>query len=222
MDGDTNQKLDQLYDDVQSIKSVIRQKKSTLHQVLHPRHLRLSMLFIGFCISLFSLVYYFLMLRYVNFSTVPPQTRQIYIISMSLMVVVLLSLFFVFWSKSMANNKIKGSGELWEQALDSIFSFRIFNLLFPVRVLGFYFVITFIEKDMLYFIVPTLSIVVGLQANFLGCITETRNYVIGGYWYLVTALITLIYANSIPTPLAVFFSLGCGSLLFGLLPNSKA
>jgi hypothetical protein len=218
MAKETSQKLDQLYDEIQSIKGVIRQKKSTLHQVLHPRHLRLPMLLIGICISLFSLVYYFLMLRYEDLSTIPQETRQVYIISMFLMVVVLISLFSVFWSRSMAKNKIKGSGD----ALDSIFSFRIFNLLFPVRILALYFIITFIEKDMLYFIVPTLSIVVGLQANFLGCITETRNYVIGGYWYLVTALIALIYADSIPTSLAVFFSLGCGSLLFGLLPNSKA
>jgi hypothetical protein len=221
MAEEANQKLDQLYDEIQSIKGVIRQKKSTLHQVLHPRHLRLPMLFIGIGISLFSLVYYFLMLKYVNFSNVPPQTRQIYNISMSLTVVALFSFFCVFWARSKVNNKIKGGGDVLD-VLDSLFSFRIFNLMFPVRILGFYFVITFIEKDMLYFIVPTLSIVVGLHANFLGCITETRNYVIWGYWYLGAALITLIYANSIPTPLAVFFSLGCGSLLLGLLPNSKA
>ena len=59
MAEETNQKLDQLYDDVQSIKSVIRQKKSTLHQVLHPRHLKLSMLFIGIGILAIVLCLYF-------------------------------------------------------------------------------------------------------------------------------------------------------------------
>ncbi len=217
MGEETNQKLEQMLDEIHSIKGVISQQKPTLHRVLHPRHLRFSMLLIGISTSVFSWVYYYLMQQYLSFTFIPQQIRSIYMTLLWMTVVALLAIFFIFWSRSMAKNGSKGSSSVWS----SIFSFRIFNLIFPVRILALYFIFTFIQNGMLYFIVPTLAIAVGLQANFLGCMTETRNYVIGGYWYLLTALITLIFADSISTSIAVFFSLGCGSLLFGLLPNKE-
>lgn len=217
MTEDTNQKLEEMFEDIQSIKSIISQKKSNLYRVLNPKHARFSMLLIGISISVFSWIYYYLLQQYDSISSVPQLTRNIYLSLLALTVAILLYVFFVFWSRSMAKNGSKNSDDVWS----SIFSFRIIHLLFPIRILGLFFIITFIENGMLYFVVPTLSIVVGLQANFLGCMTETRNYVIAGYWYLITAVIIIILVDSIPTPLAVILSLGCGSLIFGLLPNSE-
>ncbi|MBT4267824.1 MAG: hypothetical protein HN580_14860 [Deltaproteobacteria bacterium] len=215
MAEDTNQKLKQMLEEIQSIKSIISQKKPTLQRVLHPKHARLSMFLIGIGISVFSWIYYYLVQQYVSFSAVPQKIRSAYISLLSLTVIALIGLFFVFWSRSMAKDGNKKS----DGVLSAIFSFRIFHLIFPVRILGLVFVLYLFERGMLYFIVPTLSIVVGLQFNFLGCMTETRNYVIGGYWFLVTAVIILVEPMS--TPLAIFFSLGCGSLVFGLLPNPE-
>lgn len=216
MAEDSNQKFNEMLEEIHSIKSIISQKKPALQRVLHPRHLRISMLFIGIGISIFSWIYYYLVQQYIHFSSVPQQIRSIYILLLSLTAVALSCGVFVFWSRSMAKNGRKDGGDV----LSSIFSFRIFHVIFPVRLLGLVLIFYFFEKGMLYYIVPTLSIAVGLQANFLGCMTETRNYIIGGYWYLGTAVI-LILADAIPTSLAVFLSLGCGSLLFGLLPNSE-
>ena len=217
MENSTNQQLAHMMDEIQSIKNIIHQKKPVLRIVLHPKHLKIFMLLTGISVSIFSLVFYYLEQRYGNYSLSPALIRQIYVRLAALVGATLYVLFFVLWLKSLRKNGGKLTGEdVWS----AYFSFRVINLLLPVRLIAVALIMYCIEQDMTYYIIPIISIAIGLQCNFLGCITETRNYIIGGYWYMITAGIIFL-SNSIPGSLAVLLSLGCGSLVFGLLPNSE-
>lgn len=176
------------------------------------------MLLTGISISVFSLVYHlYIEQQYGGLSTSPDLIRKTYGGLAALVGAALLVILVIFGSKSLRKNGGKLTGEyVWSW----LFSFRVFHLLFPVRLITFIFIIHFVTEDMVYFIIPLVSLAIGLQFNFLGCITETKNYVISGYWYLTTGAIIFL-SNSIPGSLAVLLSLGCGSLLFGLLPNPE-
>ena len=217
MDNQTNQQLAQMTSEIQSIKNILYQKKPHLRAVLHPKHLKLFMLLTGISISVLSLVFYYLEQRYGGFSTSPDLIRNAYGGLAMLVGISLFGLLFVFWSRSLKKNEGKLTGEhVWS----AFFSFRVFHLMFPVDLLALLLIIYCIDQDMAYYIIPILSIHIGLQFNFMGCITETKNYVIGGYWYM-TAGVIIFLSNSIAGSLAVLLSLGCGSLLFGLLPNPE-
>ena len=123
MAEDTNQKLKQMLEEIQSIKSIISQKKPTLQRVLHPKHARLSMFLIGIGISVFSWIYYYLVQQYVSFSAVPQKIRSAYISLLSLTVIALIGLFFVFWSRSMAKDGNKKS----DGVLSAIFFISYFS-----------------------------------------------------------------------------------------------
>jgi len=66
-----------------------------------------------------------------------------------------------------------------------------------------------------YYIVPTISIGLGLLYNFFGSMTEIRQWLISGYWFLGSGILSLVFP--MPTPIAVSVSLGCGLLLFSVL-----
>ncbi|MBU2646404.1 hypothetical protein KKI24_16980 [bacterium] len=217
MENATNQQLTQIMGEIQSIKSIIHQKKPVLHILLHPKHLKIFMLLTGISVCFFSLVHYYFEQRYGSFSASPPPIPGVYYFLAALVGIVLWCLFFVFWSKSLRKNGGKFTGD---HAWSGVLSFRVINLILPVRLIALVLIIYCIKYEMLFYIIPTLSIAIGLQFNFLGCITDTRNYVIGGYWFMTTAVIIFLN-NSIPGSLAVLFSLGCGSLLFGFLPNPE-
>jgi hypothetical protein len=66
-----------------------------------------------------------------------------------------------------------------------------------------------------YYIIPTISITYGLFYNFLGSIIEVKQWLLTGYWLLITGLGVLVF-NRIPVPIAVSITMGCGMLLFTL------
>lgn len=217
MENVTNQQLTQMMDEIKSLKSIINQKKPILHILLHPRHLKLFMLLTGISVSLFSLVFYFLEQRFGSFGTTPDIIRRGFATLATLVGMILFCLLFVFWSNSLKKSGGKLSvGHVWS----SLFSFRVVHLLAPVRLMAFIFIVYCLDQNLHYYIIPILSIAIGLQSNFLGCITETINYVIGGYWFMIAG-VYIALVPSIPGPLAVLLSLGCGCLLFGFLPNPE-
>ena len=215
MTDPASQQKAQMMEEIQSIKKIIYQKKPVLNTVLHPKHLKLVMLLTGISISLFSLVLYSLEQRYGSYGLLPASIKKVYTWLAALIGAALYVLFFVLWLRSL---KKSGSNLTGEHFWSALFSFRVVNITLPVRVLSFILFIYFIQHKMTYYIIPVLSIEMGLLFNFFGCITETKNYIIGGYWFLITAAVIFLYPL-IPGSLAVFLSVGCGSLLFGLLPN---
>ena len=217
MEDLNNHDMTQIMEEIQSIKKIIYQKKPVLNTVLHPKHLKFIMLLIGISISVFSLVLYFLEQRYESYSLLPTSIKDIYTWLAVLVGAIIFVLFFVLWLKSLKKSSSKLTGEHFWSA---ILSFRVFNVTFPIKIISFILIVYCLEHDMAYYVISILSIGVGLTLNFLGCMTETKNYIIGGYWFMTTAVIIFLYPL-IPVSLALLFSMGFGSLIFGFLPTSE-
>ena len=85
-----------------------------------------------------------------------------------------------------------------------------------MMLLIIFLAIYFIYKNIPYYIVPACSIGIGLLYNFIGSLTEIRQYLILGYWFLVTGTGVLIF-NGIPAPISISLTFGGGLLIFSAL-----
>jgi hypothetical protein len=99
--------------------------------------------------------------------------------------------------------------------MKEFFSYRIVHIYVPLIFLSVFLCVYLIRQNSAYYIIPTISITLGLFYNFLGSIIEVKQWLIAGYWLLITGLGVLLL-GPMPAPVAVSISLGCGILLFAL------
>jgi hypothetical protein len=211
----TENNIDKLLEDISSIKTVINRNKPILQLLLHPARLRLFFLVVGLNLIAVCLVLFFLIQHYGYFAAIPYPGRGI--IYMVLAVDVILIQVFkrrVFLSSA---QKIDPKLTLLTLmgVLKEIFSFRIIHVYVPIMVLVILFGFYFGLHQIPYYIVPTISIGVGLLYNFIGSIIDIRQYLLFGYWTLVTGVLAVLYPV-VPALIVLAVSIGGGMLLMSL------
>jgi hypothetical protein len=208
----TENNIDKLLEDISSIKTVINRNKPILQLLLHPARLRLFFLVVGLNLIAVCLVLFFLIQHYGYFAAIPYPGRSI--IYMVLAVDAILIQVFkrrVFLSSA---QKIDPKLTLMG-ALKEIFTFRIIHVYVPIMVLVILFGFYFGLHRMPDYIVPTISIGVGLLYNFIGSIIDIRQYLLFGYWTLVTGVLAVLYPV-VPALIVLAVSIGGGMLLMSL------
>lgn len=205
--------IDKLLEDISSIKNVITKNKPLLQQVLNPAHFRLFTLLAAISVIGFSMLIFFLMQHYGSFSSIPRTTRYVIFAAMAA--------DFVFMQILKRRTFLKTGKRIDPtftigRLLKEFFTDRIAHVYVPMMVLIIYLTIYFINKNVPYYIVPAGSIGIGLLYNFIGSLTEIRQYLIVGYWFLITGMGVLIF-NSIPVPISISITFGCGLLIFSTL-----
>lgn len=205
--------IEKLLEDISSIKSVINKNKPLLQQVLNPAHFRLFTLLAAISIIGFCLLIYFLMQHYGNFSSIPRATKFIIFAAMAadwIFMQIMKRRTFLRTGKRIDPTFTIG------RLLKEFFTYRIAHVYVPMMILIIFLSIYFIYQDVPYYIVPVLSIGVGLLYNFIGSFTEIRQYLILGYWFLITGIGVIIF-NTIPAPISLSITVGCGLLIFSAL-----
>jgi hypothetical protein len=96
-----------------------------------------------------------------------------------------------------------------------LFSHRYVHILVSITVLIVFLCIFFIVQGIPYFIIPAISICFGLL-GIASAILDIRHSLVMGYWFLITGIGTIIF-NSIPSPIALSISIGCGFLMVSIL-----
>jgi putative flippase GtrA len=213
MDTLNSGKIEKLLEDISSIKSVINKNKPLLQQVLNPAHFRLFTLLAAISIIGFALLIYFLMQHYGNFSDIPPPARYVIFAAMAA------DWFFMQYLKRrifMTTGKRIDPTFTIRRLLKEFFTYRIAHVYVPVMVLIIFLIFYFIYENIPYYIVPAVSIGVGFLYNFIGSFTEIRQYLILGYWFLITGVGVIVF-NNIPAPISLSITLGCGFLIFSAL-----
>ena len=204
--------IDKLLEDISSIKTVINRNKPLLQRLLHPARLRQFFLIVGLNLIAVCLVLFFLIQHYGYFTAIPYPGRVI--IYMVLAIDVILIQIFkrrVFLSSAQKiDPKLTLMGILKE-----IFTFRIIHVYVPIIVLVILFGFYFGHHRIPYYIVPTTSIGVGLLYNFIGSIIDIRQYLLFGYWTLVTGVLATLYPV-VPALIVLAVSIGGGMLLMSL------
>ena len=213
MDTIDGGQIEKLLEDISSIKSVINKNKPLLLQVLNPAHFRLFTLLAAISVIGFAMLIYFLMQHYGSFSDIPRTTRYIIFAAMAG--------DWVFMQYLKRRTFLKTGRRIDPtftigRLLKEFFTYRIAHVYVPVMVLMIILIIYFIYKNVPYYIVPAVSIGAGFLYNFIGSFTEIRQYMIIGYWFLITGVGVIIF-NNIPAPISLSITIGCGLLMFSAL-----
>lgn len=211
--ADTKDKqIDQLIEEITSIKSIINKNKSLLRQVLLPVHFRLLSILSGISIIFFSMVFYYFIDRFGSYSFIPGIIKLTLYIAIMLDIVLLGAMKYVNFMKPLIKiNRHYTIGRL----MSEFFTFRIVHMYVPLLVLSTCICLYLAHHNSAYYIIPTLSITMGLFYNLIGSIIEVRQWLIAGYWLLITGLGALLL-GPMPVPVALSISLGCGLMLFAL------
>jgi len=207
-----DKQIDQLIEEISSIKSIINKNKSLLRQVLLPAHFRLLALFTGISIILFSMVFYYFMERYGGYSFIPNRIKMILFVAIMVALVLQGTLKYSNFMKPLL--KIDSRYTIG-RLLSEFFTFRIVHVYVPLFVLALCICSYLAKQGNAYYIIPTISITIGLFYNFIGSIIEVKQWLLSGYWLLITGLGVLLL-GPIPAPVAVSISMGLGLLLFAL------
>lgn len=212
MADSTKQQIDTVLSEIESLKLIVNQNKTMLHQVSQPVHFRLPSLLIGGVVLLFSFLFYFFTGYFGTYDAVPGHVKMALYGAIWVIGVIILPLMMKLWGNSFKkqNNELN-----LERVLNCFVSFRMYTFIFPVEVTGLVFAIYFCLNIDPYYAIPTFAVIFGLRHTLLGCVAESFQWSINGYWFLGTALFVAL--NPIPAPWAAGLTFGCGFMLFGFV-----
>lgn len=213
MDKLNNEQLEKLLEDISSMKAVINRNKQFLQQLLNPGRYRYYLLMLALVSISFSLVIFILMQHYGGYGVIPGTIRLwIHISIIAAVVLTQILKITIFGASALSIDKRYTFG----RAFKELYSYRIAHLWVPATVAAVVLVVFFIINDIPYFIIPTVAVFYGLLSNLMGPLLGLKPALPLGYWLLGTGMITVVF-NSIPAPLAVIMTYGCGMLLFSIL-----
>jgi len=212
MDQIDNQQIDKFLNDISTIKNVLNRNRGPLQKILIPSQFRVLGYVSGFGIILFCLLFYFLIQYFHKYGDIPLFLKVIIYIAIALYVILL---GFIKWGAILSSAKQTDPKMTLSRVLKEFFIFRVRHIYVPIVILYTFFIIFFISIGKAYYIIPTITIAIALMYNFLGSITGIRQYLIGGYWFLITGILSVVF-NSISPLFALAGSLGCGLLVFAV------
>lgn len=212
MEAIDNEQIDKLLEDIASIKEVINRNRPVIQQVVNLAHFRLLMLLSGASVIFFSLFYHFLDQYYGDYSTVPLKLKWGFYTGIAVVAVVLSIMKQRLYLSSI--KKIDPSLTLswW---FKEIFSTGFAHIYFSSILTNIFLIIIFIVKDIPFYIVPLLSIWIGLL-GISGAMLRIRYTLVMGYWFLITGLLLLIF-NTVPLFIALIITFGTGFLIMAVL-----
>lgn len=213
-----DRQLQKLLDDIASIKSVISENHQIIKQLLLPIHFRvISFLAAIFIIGLSAAYYYFLLIHG-SYYQIPKDIRIFLLIVIGISYLTVVSLKRILWIKSVHKiNKEITFGQL----VKNIYSYQLFHVWIPIFALMIYLIVHLCLVDAEYYIVGVASIGMGIIYNSIGGFTRIWQYLVTGYWLIVTGLLSLLFDDISPFVwLAV--SPGLGFFIFALISGNSA
>jgi len=208
----TDSQVDKLLRDISSIKATISQNRHVIRLILLPAHFRLLYLLFGLSVIGFSVAFHLLIRHHGSFEAIPTIIKST-VYTAIVMDWILLGL--IKWLK-LADSLSKIDKRFTVPFfLQEFFSFRIVHVYLPLLTLMICMSIIFVQRSANFYVIPTVAVGLGLVHNFIGSVTQIRQWLISGYWFLATGLF-LLAKGSIYAPLAASLSLGVGCLLFAV------
>ncbi|MBU2510353.1 hypothetical protein KJ966_03410 [bacterium] len=209
--------VEKLLEDVASIKSAIDSNRPLIKQLLLPIHFRIISLIAGMAFIVLSSLYYFLLNQYGDYSGIPIMIRTILIAIIAVLYIALIVLKRVLWVKSV---KKIDQQITFGQLVKSFYRFQLIHVWIPIILLLLFVSIYLYLMDGQQYIVPIIAIGVGIIYNSIGSVTRIKQYIITGYWLIITGILPLLF----PTVSALIYlalSMGCGLLLFTAISGTK-
>ena len=207
-----NKQVEKLLEDIASIKEVINKNKPILQQVADLTHFRLLSLLSAISVAIFSILFYFLLNIYGSHNAIPGKYKWIIYIVMAVIYLALAIMKQRLYLSSVKKlDKNLTLRWLYKELFSSGFAHLYFSSIFLIVLL----VVFYITNDIAYFIIPSLSIFIGLL-SISGAMLHLKHALVMGYWFFITGIFFIIF-NTIPASIAVLITFGLGFLLMSVL-----
>lgn len=210
--------VDKLLEDIASIKSVLTENKPLLKHLLLPVHFRLLTLLAGLAVIGISALYYFLLQRYGSYADIPQVLRMGSLVFVLILYLVLVVLKRILWIKSL---KRMGSDITFGRLVKSLYSYQLLHVWLPIMVMAAFLIVYLCWMDVERYIVSVVGIALGIIYNSIGGIARIKQYMVTGYWFLVTALGPFLFPQVSAWILLAVSSGGAMLLFFMISGNSQ-
>ena len=217
MDQIDSQQIDKFLNDISTIKNVLNRNRGPLQKIFTPSQFRLIGYVSGFGIIFLCLLFHFLIQHFRTYGGIPLFLKVIIYVAIALCVILL---GFIKWGAILSSVRQTDPKMTMIRVLKELFIFRVRHIYGPIFILYTFFIIFFIYIGKPFYIIPTIIIAFGLWYNFIGSITGMRQYLIGGYWFMITGILSVIF-NFVPPLIVLAGSLGLGLLVFAVSISFK-
>lgn len=208
--NDYYKKYEEFENNLKILKDIIKQNSNLLRFISFSRPFKSLSLISSITIFIFSLTFYFLIEKFNDFNNIPFYTKTITFILLFIAIVIL--------------GYIKIKGIMQEAAkIDSSFNFfkllkSFYNKHISIMYFAYFFTIIFllfflINNKLSIYIINMLSILFGLFILQFTYFTFSKEFIILGFWLLLTGLITLFFINIFHPLIILSITFGFGFLL---------
>jgi len=212
-----DEQIEKLIDDIASIKTVIMQNKPAIRQLLLPLPFRRFLLITGSIIIIYSVLIYFLISQFGTHAAIPKFYKNIFYFLLILTWLGLIFMKYSTWLRTL--KKIDGKYTL-RRAFKEFLTQRVIHVILPITFITIFLVIYLVHYEAYRFIVPAAAIGSGFIYNFLGSMTDIKQYLIAGYWLLISGTLIIAF-STIPIPIALAVSMGCGQILLAAISHRE-
>jgi len=213
MSSISENEIDKLLGDIKSIKNVIGRNQPLIQQIMLPANFRMTSFLIGLSVIGFSLVFYFLIDKYGSYDGIPDGIRSLMWFLLIVDYILLGILKRFFWLRSV---KRFDRDITFSQIVRELYSVQAYHAWVPLVFLMILISIYLVFRGQAYYVVPTISIGMGIGYNLLGALTAIRQYLIAGWWLIISGAGVLVFPD-LSVVIALIVSLGCGLLLFAII-----
>jgi hypothetical protein len=216
----SREQVDRLAEDIAFVKKAIEKNSSILRQIDFRSSLRLVTLLSALAIFFFCGLFHVLMKHYGGFSGIPLSIKAIVFCAIVLVTVVIGLLKNSGVLKSARNVE---PGVSLTRLIREYYSIGMFHHFIPTGLVLIFSCAYAVSTGNVRFVIPLLSIGVGLVYNNLDTMLRLDEFLWTSYWFIVTGCIVLVF-NTISLLLSLCLTLGCGSLLLSAmwyLPQKK-
>ena len=212
MNAMTDSQVEKLLEDISSIKATISRNRGAVRLIFLPAHFRLLYLLVGLSVIGFSLAFHLLMRHHGSFGAIPVITKTAVYTAIVMDWILLGWIKWLKLSESLSKVDKRFTVPFF---LQEFFSFRIVHVYLPLLILTVCIGTIFAQRNTPFYVIPTIAVGIGLLHNFIGSVTQLRQWLISGYWFLATGIFLMV-KGYIYAPLAASLSLGVGCFLFAV------
>jgi len=202
--------MQKLAEDLRLVKSAVVKSNSIFRFINISQAMALVGLWGGIGIAALAGFVYFLSTRFGSFAAAPPVFRLTFYLSL----VLFLAAVGTLKTKLILKHVRKTYHDFTILRLISdVYTEQSIPLIVSFALTGFGLLAFLFSRGLVLYIVPAISILLGLTfISFLN-VFYLKEMLVAGNWMIITGLITLFYAEDIPLPLAVIVTFACGFVL---------
>jgi hypothetical protein len=213
MDAISRDQIDQLAQDISFVKKAIEKNSSILNQIDFRSSLRLTVLLSAVSIFLFCGLLHLLSRHFGGFTLIPASIKALVFCAAALDLMLL---------GILKNAGVLKSARTYDPGISlfrlmrEYYSGRMYNHFIPTGIVLFFACIYAWKTGHACLLIPFVSIGAGLLYNTFNTFLRIDEFLILGYWFIVTGGILVVF-NSISPLLELLLTLGCGMLLLSAI-----